>query len=134
MARKKTEAAARTAFRKTSVKPAQEPAAVDRTRKWTDWSLDELREEYASVAGRPIQSEDRRYIINKIVMARRGALPDPKRKLVDPKLIPLRFNGSAIEALDAWLEETGEQRNTFVVRAIQTLLRREGKPEIAALF
>jgi len=123
--------------------PAEEegtPEPEAERRKLTQLSVEQLRERYLEVVGRPTGSTDRRYLIWKIRQAERGLIPvGPRRRREGPppvyKVLPIRLEADTVARLDeAWRRQGLKSRMELFRRALHDYLAAHGEDEVAALF
>ena len=126
----------------TNTQPeANEAPAPEAARpKLTRLTVEQLRERYLEVVGRPTGSTDRRYLIWKIRQAERGLIPvGPRRRREGPppvyKVLPIRFEADTVARLDeAWRRQGLKSRMELFRRALHDYLAAHGEDEVAALF
>ena len=108
--------------------------------KLTQLSVEQLRERYLEVVGRPTGSTDRRYLMWKIRQAERGLIPvGPRRRREGPppvyKVVPIRLEAETVARLDeAWRRQGLKSRMELFRRALHDYLAAHGEDDVAALF
>ncbi|RMG49144.1 MAG: ribbon-helix-helix protein, CopG family [Acidobacteria bacterium] len=116
------------------------PAPEAERPKLTRLSVEQLRERYLEVVGRPTGSTDRRYLIWKIRQAERGLIPvGPRRRREGPppvyKVLPIRLEADTVARLDeAWRRQGLKSRMELFRRALHDYLAAHGEDGVAALF
>jgi len=105
-----------------------------------DLSVDQLRALYERTLGRTTGSTDRTYLTWKIREARKGRVPvGPADRRTAPgvevKVLSVRLERAAVEALDAaWARHGFHNRLGFLRVALARLLREHGEDEAAVMF
>ncbi len=130
----------------TSV-PAAAPASTQPTRgrrgRFRDMTVEQLQALYLSTVGRSSGSSDRRYLEWKIREAEKGRIPVGPRELRaaeheasdDLRVLPLRLDGAAVDALDAtWKSHGMKSRMDFFRRALGHYLAHLGANGAAMHF
>ncbi|WP_434345604.1 DUF2924 domain-containing protein [Myxococcus virescens] len=124
----------------TPAEGTQQPAR--QRGRFASMSLQELKEKYREVVGRPTGSSNVAYLQWKIREAEAGRVPvgpRPEREVKvredGKRVIPLSFDAGSLAALDkAWRNAGMPSRTEFFRRAIRRHLVDMGAPEVAALF
>jgi hypothetical protein len=131
----------------TSV-PAAAPSSAQPTRgrrgRFRDMTVEQLQALYLSTVGRSSGSTDRRYLEWKIREAEKGRIPVGPRELRaaatpetsdDIRVLPLRLDGAAVDALDAtWKSHGMKSRMDFFRRALGHYLAHLGANGAAMHF
>ena len=106
----------------------------------TAMTTEELHAEYTRVVGRPTGSDHRGYLIWKIREALKGRVTVgavervARQEGVEVKVLPLRMEAPAVEALDGAWERLGyPSRMAFLREAMSGLLAAKGEGEAAKL-
>jgi hypothetical protein len=110
--------------------------------RFKELSVDELREKYVEVLGRPSGSESRPYLIWKIREAEKGNVPVGPRATRkresepgDMRVLPLRLEVSAVDKMDAaWRERRIPNRMEFLRQALAHYLKHLGASAAAQAF
>jgi hypothetical protein len=137
------EARARRAQRRTiEIAPLPPPSRGTRGR-FAGMNVRELRSLYLSVIGRPTGSTDKTYLVWKIREAEKGRVPvgprqarnEGERSSAEARILPLRLDASAVDALDAtWRAQGLPSRTEFLRRALGHYLAHLGAHGAAAMF
>jgi len=121
------------------------PATAPRERgRYRGMTVEELREAYVRIVGRPTSSTDKPYLVWKITQVEKGLVrPGP----VEPgmrregalaeadKTLPLTIAAAAVVAVDeAWARQGFRSRMAFLRTAIRETLLSRGETEAAAHF
>ena len=118
-------------------KPERQPRG-----RFSGMTVEELQRMYVEVVGRPTSSSHRAYLSWKIREAEKGRVPVGPRQSrarqgepADVKILPLRLEAEAVEAMDAaWRDRGMKTRMEFLRRALGHYLTHIGAADAAAKF
>jgi hypothetical protein len=110
--------------------------------RFSSMTIDELQRKYVEIVGRPTASSHRGYLAWKIREAEKGRVPVGPRQHrardtapADVKILPLRLDAEAVEAMDAaWRDRGMKTRMEFLRRALGHYLTHIGAADAAARF
>jgi len=110
--------------------------------RFSSMTVEELQRKYVEIVGRPTASSHRGYLAWKIREAEKGRVRVGPRQSrarhtgpTDVKILPLRLDAEAVEAMDAaWRDRGMKTRMEFLRRALGHYLLALGAEEAAARF
>ena len=130
-----------TAATATATETETASPAGDEPVRLTKLSVDELRERYREVIGRPTSSTAKSYLVWKLREAAKGRIPVGPRTTTrhadgeakDMMVLPLRMERADVEAMDDAWKRLGLKNRTDLFRfALRAYFQGAGESEVAA--